>query len=273
MVVRLPPEIHDLEDFTESQNWMLYGPMGVGKTSLMGQLPNLLILAAEPGTISAKRRGSKAKLWKIKHLSDFTKAYEWLANNDHPFQWIAIDSITMLQNRAIRAIMEDVVKANSTRDPDIPAKGDHFKWQLVMKRIVTDFVDLPINTIWTAHEMVRENPNGEDILLPLVEGKDYQIAAQICGMMDVVGHYDFRKVKVRGSDEGKLVRRLTVSESPPIYAKDRYGVMGRYVNDPNLAELVQKIEDSFTGKPARTTRTAVRRTAAKKATTRRRVSA
>lgn len=275
----LPPEIIDLQDYTESINWLLYGHMGSGKTVIGGKLPGrVLIIANEQGTIAAKRQGSKAKVWKIMKWEDLVKVYEWLANVDKiPFDWIVIDSITDMQYKCIRWIMRNVVAANPQRDPHIPAQGDHFKWQLAMKEMVVDFNELPVNVMWTAQEMVREDPEGEDIILPLIEGKDYQISSWVCAQMDVVSHLSNKTVKkrVNGQVEKVFVRRLTCNESPPIFAKDRYDVLGRVVDNPDIVELVKRIRDTETGRPVKTTatRTAARAGAAKRTTAARKTAA
>lgn len=285
MATRMPPEIIDLEDYTESMNWLIYGRSGCGKTVMGGQLPGrVLIIANEKGTIAAKRQGSKAKVWKITIWEDLVKAYEWLANGGCDlFDWIVIDSITDMQYKCIRWIMRNVVKAKPHRDQDIPAIDDHFKWQLSMKRMLVDFNDLPINVMWTAQEMIREDPEGEDIVLPLIEGKDYQISSWACAQMDVVGHLELKPVikEVNGKKAKSFTRRLTVNESPPVFAKDRYGVLGRVIDSPSVAVMIKTIADSETGRPTRTAPrtaaragTAKRTTAAKKtAATRKRVSA
>lgn len=274
----LPPEIIDLMDYTESINWLLYGHSGAGKTVIAGKLPGkVLILANEQGTISAKRQGSKAKVWLIRRWEDLVQAYEWLANNDHPFDWVVIDTVTEMQYKCIRWIMRLVVAANPQRDEHIPAQGDHFKWQLAMKQMITDFNELPVNVLWTAQEMVREDPEGEDIILPLIEGKDYQISAWACAQMDVVSHLALKKVKKRvaGKVEATFVRRLTCNESPPIFAKDRYNVLGRVVDNPDIVELVQRIKDTETGRPASkpASRPAARAGATKRTTAARKTAA
>jgi hypothetical protein len=268
----LPPEIQDLDDYTESKNILVYGGPGSGKTRMGGQLPNCLLIAGENGAIAAKRGGSKAKIWKMNHWNDILAAYKWLQDNPGVFDWVLFDSITNVQNRCIRAIMETVVKQNKSRDPHIPAQGDHFKWQLVMKEMINDWCELPINVFWTAQEMVRENPDGDDIILPLIEGKDYQIAAWVCAQMHVVANLQLRKVRDEKTKRVKVVRRLIVNESPPYYAKDRYDCLGRYIDDPDINAIIRKIDDSETGRPAR--RTAPRKAATRKTTTtRRRTSA
>lgn len=276
----LPPEIIDLQDYTESINWLLYGHSGSGKTVMCGKLPGrVLILAPEAGTIAAKRQGSRAKVWPIRKWEDLVDAYEWLANNDHPFDWVVIDSITQMQYKCIRWILAVAVAANPQRDPHIPALQDYQKWQLSMKQMVVDFNELPVNVLWTAQEMVREDPEGEDIILPLIEGKDYQISSWVCAQMDVVSHLALKVVrkKVNGEVAKGFKRTLTCNESPPIFAKDRFDVLGRVVDNPDIAELVKRIKDTETGRPPakKTTapRPAARAGAAKRTTPARKTAA
>lgn len=274
-MAKLPPDIVELEDYTESKNILVYGHTGTGKTVLSGRLPNALFIATENGTISAKRMGSKAKAWPIHHWNDLVKAYEWVANNPDVFEWVIIDSITDMQQKALRGIMQDVVKQNSKRDPDIPAKGDHFKWQLVMKRMITDFNELPVNVLWTAQEMVREDPEGDDIILPLIEGKDYQIASWTCAQMHIVANLSLKRVKVRvkGKVEQRVVRRMICGETPPYFAKDRYNILGTHIDNPDINKIITMIDDSESGRPAKANKPAAKKAAAKKATPRKRTSA
>ena len=145
--------IVELDEFTESMNFLVYADPGTGKTVLGGTAPRALILRAENGALSAKRQGSKAKVWPIKSWSDFEAAYDWLEDNPDAFEWVVIDSITKLQELCIRGILDKAVADNPSRDLDIPAIQDHYKWQLLMKRYVVMFNDLPINTLWLALAM------------------------------------------------------------------------------------------------------------------------
>lgn len=243
--LELPPDIEDLEDFTESINILCHADTGSGKTVLWSRLPNVLILAVEEGAVSAKRweqdhpRPKSAgiiKVVKVRSWEKLVEMYEWLRDNpDHPFDWIIIDSITAAQTRCLRAIMEAVVKANKTRDPDIPAIQDHFKWQLLMKRMVTDFNELPVNVVWLARSMNKEDPDGEDIVVPLIEGKDYQISAWVCGEVHLLCY--LKKVK-KG---GKMVRKLYTNEHPTYWCKDRYNVLDHVITNPDANKIVETI--------------------------------
>lgn len=267
--VDLPPEIMDLDDYTESINILIHADTGAGKTVIAAQLPKLLILSVEEGTISAKRWLKKnapnrrdVKVWKIKHWDDLVKAYEWirdsLEDGTCPFEWVLIDTITAVQVKDIRAIMEAVVANNPNRDQDIPSQGDHFKWQLTMKRMVGDFNELPINVVWTAQSMKRETDEGDDIVLPLIEGKDYQISAWVCAQMHVVAY--LRKVKKGKGDDAKIIRRLYTNDHPTYWVKDRYQVLGKYIDAPDINKIVGLIIDSEEGRPE------AKKSAAKKST-------
>lgn len=251
----LPPDIEDLEDYTETINILCHSDTGGGKTVMWSRLPNVLILALEEGAVSAKRWERKhprpksagiIKVWKCPTLENFVEAYEWcldaIENGTFPFEWVLIDSITGAQSRILRAIMRDVVKNNKTRDPDIPAIQDHFKWQLMLKRMVTDWNELPVNVVWLARSMNKEDPEGEDIVVPLIEGKDYQISAWVCGEMHLVCY--LKKVHKGKGESAKMVRKLYTNEHAMYWCKDRYDILPHVITSPDANKIVQTIIDS-----------------------------
>lgn len=242
------PAIISLEDFTESINGLLYADPGVGKTVWSAD-DGALILATEKGTISAKRRGSKAKMIKCFTWETFVEAYEWLDSLETiPYTWVVIDSITGMQRIALKWILRMVVAENSTRDPDIPAQGDHQKWQNMFKRYVDYFNDLPVNVLYTATAMRREDQDGNDLILPDIYGKDYQIANFVCASVGIVG---YMKQSTGKGDDSLVTRKILFQSLPPYFAKDRYDCLGRWVITSkgtqtltSLADITRVIEES-----------------------------
>jgi len=280
-VAGLPRAIIDLEDFNESVNIMIYGNSGVGKTVLAGTTPNALIIAAERGTISAKRVAqSGAKVWPCPNWAEFEAAYDWVEQNPGVFDWVWIDSATKIQSHCIRHILDEAVANNSSRDVDIPAIQDHYKWQLMMKRFVVMWNDLPVNVGWTAQAMHKSDEEGDDIVLPLILGKDYDISATICGEMDVLGYLSVDKVKRRVNGEVKTsdVRRLLVHSRAPYFAKDRYHAIADpkgngYMVDPTMPKIIERIgapapRSGVGSSPRRSTGTAAKSPAKASATAR-----
>lgn len=218
----LPTAIVDLSEFTESQNWLVYGDSGIGKTVLIGQLPNCLILACEPGTVSAARRGSSAKVWPCKTWQELEAAYAWLESHpDHGFTWVAVDSAKAMQTIGMRMILqEEYAKNPAKRHPDVPQIQDHLRMQLMFKRIVMDMNALPVNVCWTAIAMMKEDHEGDDIVLPAIQGKDYEVAQWFCAEQAVVAYYGMEKTGKKGSQLTE--RYLLLQKDDPYFAKNRY---------------------------------------------------
>lgn len=76
----LPPQIVDLNEYTETINMLVYGDPGTGKTVLAGS-DRTLIIACEPGTLSAARFGGAengAQVWPATTQKDIDEALKWL---------------------------------------------------------------------------------------------------------------------------------------------------------------------------------------------------
>lgn len=246
-MVALPRAIINLDDFTESKNIMIYADTGAGKTMLTAGLPGkVLIITSENGTVVIKKwlakygpqvglgpnDAKRFKMWVVKKWDDLEEAYVWIRDNPGVFDWIVLDSATSLQMRAMRAAMEKAVKRSpETRDIDLPDRGEHQKMQNAMKRMITDFNELPESVLWYAQAMYRDNRDGDEIVLPFIMGKDYEVSAWACAQMQAFGYYRKRSAKVEGG--GTVVARELLfdtfvdNSAVEHWAKDRYGVLPR----------------------------------------------
>lgn len=273
------PQIEEMADYTEAVNILCHGDSGSGKTVLWADLPDTIVISIEEGTVSAKRQGSNAKVMRVRNWPEYVAAYEFFRDGGtmkikgktyhaSDFKNILIDSVTSSQTLCIRYIMEMVVLANPNRDPHIPAQGDHFKWQLWMKEMVQDWNSLPQNTIWLARSMVKDDPDGNEIIVPLIEGKDYQISAWVCGEVHLLCYL---KKDKKGS---KTVRKLYTNDHTMYWCKDRYDSLPHVIefDKPQgvAGKIMKMIDDS--GVPEMSTpstRTATRKRAAKPTTRKR----
>lgn len=246
------PAIISLEMFTESINMVLYADSGVGKTVLAGTASNALFLAVEAGTISAKRQGSTAELWPINVWSDIVFALNWLSDNPDVYDWVIIDSVTQMQKLCMRGILEAAVADNKSRDPDIPAIHDWQKYYNMFNRLITAFNDLPINVLYTATTMRKEDAEGNDLVLPELAGPNHSPLRESMALCASVGVVAYLKKTVEGKGDGAVTSRNLLFESfPPYFAKDRYGVFPRWVTttkgDAQLTgmdAITRKIESS-----------------------------
>lgn len=250
-----PPTIINIEDFDEPMNILCHGDTGAGKNRLWGRLPNMVVLAIEEGTISIKKAGIKGvKVVRCRSWPDIVGAYEALRDTPELFwdddipvrdRWVMIDSITKAQSMCIRHIMDIVILANPERDPHIPAQGDHFKWQLSIKQMVEDFNELPVNTVWLARSMVKENPDGDEIIVPSIEGKDYGISAWVCGEMSLLCY--LRKTRKGKGESAQILRKLYTNEHPTYWCKDWYDVLPHVVTFESEVGVAQRLIDMIQG--------------------------
>lgn len=246
------PAITALADYTESINLLAYGDPGCGKTVLAGTVgPQGLIIACEPGTISAKRQGSDAWQMRCENYGEFAAFLNTarrgeikLPNGETP-SWYVIDTLTELQQMMIRHIMQEAHKRNAKRSKDIPDMPGHQEWQVTMKRVVRALNDLPQNVLYLCHAMYEEDEEGERYVLPDLAGKNgtndpTTMSRYISGTVHAYG-------LLKPKDENTEDRVWVFKASPHINAKDRYGVLAPQIENPNILEIQKLIDSSSEG--------------------------
>lgn len=274
------PEIIDLEDDEDIVNLMVYGGAGVGKTVFAGSAPRVLFLAPEDGgTLSAKRQGSQAKKWKVNSFQDLVEALNRIIDHideiKESFDWLAIDSITHMQKLTMRQILDDAVADNPERDPDIPQMQDWQKYQNMFLRIVQAYNDLPINVVWTALVRSEEDEEGDEFLVPDIQGKGYQMAMTVASYMTSYGCMQAKDVpvkvngEVKKDSEGnvikKTVRTITWHDTGKIRGKDRTDTLAPSTKNLTLEQIGQLINREATKSDfARPTKKAPAKAPAKK---------
>lgn len=239
-------ELETLSSFQESINMLVYGPSGHGKTVLAGGAPNATFISTEKGAVAAKVAGSTANLLRTPSWPHVIAAKKYADQHFGADDWVILDSLTKMQVLMLRWILKTINQDNSSRDLDIPAIQDHQKWQNMFKRFFDDFIDAPYNVIFICTEMYKEDKaTGEDIVLPAITGKDYEICNYIRAQTDVNLYY-----QVTTNKAGDLVRRALAQPYEQYVApKDRFNALGRYwdVKDGDynaMFEMITAIQET-----------------------------
>jgi hypothetical protein len=260
-----------LEDFNESLNIMIHAMPGAGKTRLGATAPNSVFLSSEPGVISARRAraiGGVQGVVKCRKWQDAVDFVDAAENGDFAHRdWIVVDTISTLQEKDMKSILEKAVSDNPNRDPDIPALQDYMKMQNSFMRWFERMIDLPQNVLFLSHTMRVDDSEGDTLLIPSIQGgadKGYKVANYCMGLVNLVGFMDRKTVK-----DGKATSQVRRLLWQPYYdeereirytAKDHFDALGFTTDDWDMPMIIEAIESSGVkeDKPA-TKKTAARR--------------
>ena len=223
---------------------MLVGGPGSGKTVMCGTADNGLFITTDPeGTISALAMGSKAKELEALSWKDLSDVYIYLRDGgikELGLKWVMIDNTSEAQQLGMETTMANARKAKPGLDEFVPTQQDYQRSQNMIIKLVKQFNDLPVNTIWTAWQTVWEDDEGEDYFAPAIHGQRGAIAQMIAGYQNIVGYVQVIE------KAGKEVRRVHFRQTGPYRGKDRYMALGQYQDDltiPKLEAVIKKAVD------------------------------
>lgn len=200
----------------------VYGPSGVGKTSLVGTLPGkVLMLSAEQGELSLKGKDIDyvhASSWK--GIDDFIK-YTGTPECQQTYDWIVIDSISEVADRCIEGCEK---------------KYEGFKmWGAfadAMSKLIKYFRDNPhYNSLHIYQEEIKDDDMGR-------RNHDFCIKGSLRSKIPYF--YDIVLAMRSKTKEGKTERFLQTVSSGGFTAKDRSGSLEQ-IEQPDLENIYKKI--------------------------------
>lgn len=219
---------------------LIVADAGFGKTRLAGTANNALFLTTDPeGTISAKMAGSKAKEIRIDSWTEINDSYRFLRDGGIKklgLEWLNIDNITEAQNLGMKETMELARKRNANLDEFISSQQDYLRSQNMLRQMVKQFNDLPVNVLWTAWQNRFEDADGESYYAPAIHGQQGALAQTIAGYMNVVGY---------GEVIADDVRRIWFTHAEQYRGKDRFGVLGRYRDNLDIPKMQALVEGAL----------------------------
>lgn len=223
-----------------AQKIVLYGPEGIGKSTLAAQFPEPLFIDTEGSTAHL----DIARFETIENYSDIKAAISYVGENPTVCQTLVIDTMDWAE----QMIADDIIKRYGWGSIESPGYG---KGYTVLAEEVQTFLswltritELDINVVITAHAMMRkfEQPGGDGAydrwelklqkkVAPLV--KEWSDAMLFLNYETFVSNKDSTgKGKVTGGD-----RALYANHRPTFDAKNRWGL------GENLAFSYETIKD------------------------------
>lgn len=249
-------EIEDLSAVGESTNGLIYGDSNSGKTRIAGTAPGKCFwLVGENGAKSAARAGAQVKARKITDTATAWAAIEFLEYKERYRQldWVILDGLTTMQDRFRLGYAAEAFDIDSSKRQhrNLPDRPDYFNTQNFLKAWIPRLVDMPVNFLITAHAYRTDKTDGGELLVfPGIQGKVTETANAISGLMDFTGYLEARRLRVRDSDDTRIVRRLwfespqrkTRDEDEVRYiAGDKFDCLGPYMDAPSIPKMLAKI--------------------------------
>jgi len=234
-------------DVTESSPYvrlLAYGKNGKGKTRLAASFPKTLIIDInEEGTRSAKQfKGTK--VFRARDWSDMAAIYWYLQKGEHPYETVAIDTLTQMQVLAMRRTMGEKVQRDPEADPKQPRIQDYGKANTMMGEMILMFRNLPMHVVLLAQErVVGDAEEGEvEVHCPdLPNGS----RGHAMGAVGIIGRLYQKeiKTKVKGKRKTKWATCMLVGPHEEYESKDRTGALGRIVVNPTGPSLIKAWEE------------------------------
>jgi hypothetical protein len=212
---------------------LVHGIAGSGKTVMCATagVPTLII-SAESGLLSIKDAPDYIQTTQIKTMDDLIEVHDYLATTDHPFEWIALDSISEMG--------EVVLAAEKAVNKD--ARAAYGELITSMTDIIKKFRDLPLNVIMTAKQKrYTDQDTNRTHYGPDLPGQN--LANSLPYLYDEVF-----ALRVEKNDEGKIYRTVQTGPDIQYIAKDRSGKLDLF-EKPNLKQIAAKVFADRATKP------------------------
>ena len=202
---------------------LVYGQAGSGKTTLIGSLPDPLIISAEAGLLSLA--DLDIPFIEISDMASLREAYSYVASEEcSQFKSIAIDSISEIA---------EVVLSHEKKNNKDP-RAAYGEMQTQMTDLIRAFRDLSGKNVYMSAKMEKvQDESGRILYGPSMPGK----------LLPQSLPYFFDEVlalRVEKDEDGKPTRALMCDSDGLWSAKDRSGKLDAW-ETADLGYVINKI--------------------------------
>lgn len=214
----LPDEMSEPAGNIEDYNMMIFGPKGIGKTSLASRFNNSLTMAFEPGGKALRTFQRAVPSW-----MHFRKYIQLLNEEPGKFTTVVIDTAQIAYNRC----MDYACQEAGIKHPGDEGYGKG--WKRVAQEFERQFntlMSMGMGIIAVAHdrddEVETKSGRKFNKMIPALTG---QCDEYFSGPIDIVGYYHYdgeqRWLQIRGSDyitaKCRLEENFIAKDGQPVF--------------------------------------------------------
>lgn len=248
----------EIKDVGESNHifMCLHSDPGAGKTTFIGSggKQYKILIIRSPLDHTTPIRGSGVKEMVVHDWPETFEAMEHVRHEGHNWDWVWVDSFSLLSDMGLQDVYNDVVDSKGGRSGARakfgPDKGEYGvnMWRLaewVRYAVSADQFNLGLtcHSFWYT-PFNKADEEMDEAIWPWIQGK--MMPERISGMMNVIAHMAVRKREVRGQTRESRVMYFNKTER--IHAKCQFknedgtdvfpdGMMF----NPTLPDLMEKL--------------------------------
>jgi hypothetical protein len=250
---RAADKVVDVGEHAGELKILVYGKPKLGKTTFGATGPKPLIIDCnERGTMSI-RKFKDVKVFKVETWTDIDLAFWYLHSGKHDRETVVLDTVTSLAQLCMKFVMGDEASRDPTKDPAMPSKQAWGKTAELMRTVILNFRNLPMNVVYLAQE--RRGYTEDDDEAPEVFPEiSPSVRSALTPAVDIIGRMFLKEVVTKGGDGKKtrtLERRLLIGAHEIYTTGDRSesglpSVIRLPKRDDNLTRLINRIQGTGT---------------------------
>lgn len=213
------------DEKTPSLVMCLYGPGGVGKTTLATTAPKPILIDSERGSKALGARGIDMPVIHVESWLDVIEAWK-LVKDNKDYETVVIDPIDRFL---------DLLITDEKAGGDMSIK----KWGSVkdrMRKFIWAVKDSGKHVVFVAHETLDKDED-QQLRKPKLQ---VNLSGELVDLCDVVAHMRVNSEKQRA---------LLIQPEPKVEAKDRFDAFPSLIEKPNLTEMIKTIHEAYNKPP------------------------
>jgi len=235
---RVAKRIKSVDEANKYVKILVYGKNKKGKTKFASTAPNCLIIDIdEEGTRSAA--GSGTDVLEIERFDDVGHIYWWLKAGNHEYDTVVIDTITALQNSAIRKVLGEAEDRDPTREASTPDRRTWGRANQLVKSLLLDFRNLQMHVVFLAQERTITDEDDEEATTFHTVDLPAGTRATALGCVGIIGRIYLREFKPKGAKKAQWEARMLVGPHEDYDSGHRVEELPNIIRNPTMPKFIK----------------------------------